>query len=166
MLTNKWGKVTIDRFASHTNKKTQRFNSKYICPGSEGVNAFSVDWSNENNLLVPPVYLIPKTIKHFMSSKYSAKAILLCPYWPSSTFWPLLFKAGGAFQSFIKDVFVIEDVSKYIKYITDKAVWSSSAILRCQSCCVMMEVQKKIIIIIIMLEYTEMTPLLRRLHYK
>ena len=115
MLTNKWDKVTIDRFASHTNKKTQRFNSKYICPGSEGVNAFSVDWSNENNLLVPPVYLIPKTIKHFMSSKYSAKAILVCPYWPSSTFWPLLFKAEGAFQSFIKDVFVIEDVSKYIK---------------------------------------------------
>ena len=37
MLTNKWGKVSIDRFASHTNKKTQRFNSKYICPGSEGV---------------------------------------------------------------------------------------------------------------------------------
>ena len=54
MLTNKWDKVTIDRSASHTNKKTQRFNSKCICPGSEDVNAFSVDWSNENNLLVPP----------------------------------------------------------------------------------------------------------------
>ena len=53
MLTSKWGKVTIDRFGSHTNKKTQRFNSKYICPGSKGINAFSVDWSNENNLLVP-----------------------------------------------------------------------------------------------------------------
>ena len=114
-LTNKWGKVSIDRFASHTNKKTQRFNSKYICPGSEGVNAFSVDWSNENNLLVPPAYLIPKTIKHFMSSKYSAKTILVCPYWLSSTFWPLLFKAEGEFQSFIKDIFVIEDAPKYIK---------------------------------------------------
>ena len=100
MLTNKWGKVTIDRFASHTNKKTQRFNSKYICPGSEGANAFSVDWSN---------------IKHFMSSKYSTKAILVCPYWPFSTFWPQLFKTEGEFQSFIKDVFVIEDVPKYIK---------------------------------------------------
>ena len=110
MLTNKWRKVTIDRFASHTNKKTQRFNFKYICPGSAGVNAFSVDWSNENNLLVPPVYLITKTIKHFMSSKYSAKAILACPYWPYSTFWP-----QEEFQSFIKEVFVIEDAPKYIK---------------------------------------------------
>ena len=69
MLTNKWGKMSIDRFVSYKNKKTQRSNSKYICPGSVGVNPFSVDWSNENNLLVPPVYLIPKMIKHFMSSR-------------------------------------------------------------------------------------------------
>ena len=53
MFTNKWGKISKDRFASHTDKKTQRLNSKYICPGSEGLNAFSEDWSNENNLLVP-----------------------------------------------------------------------------------------------------------------
>ena len=52
---------------------------------------------------------------HFKLSKYSAKAILVCPYWPSSTFWPLLFKAEREFQSFIKDVFFIEDAPKYIK---------------------------------------------------
>ena len=56
MLTNKWGKVSIDTFASHANKKTKRFNSKYICPGSEDVNRFSVDWSNKNSLPAPPVY--------------------------------------------------------------------------------------------------------------
>ena len=50
-----------------------------------------------------------------MLSKYSAKAILVCPYRPSSTFWPLLFKSKGEFQSFIKDVFVIEDAPKYVK---------------------------------------------------
>ena len=43
MLTGRWGKVTIDRFASDNNKKSIRFNSKYICPWSEGVDAFSVD---------------------------------------------------------------------------------------------------------------------------
>ena len=74
MLTNKCCKVSIDIFASYTNKKIHK-----IHPGSEGVNSFSVDWSNENYLLVPPVNLIPKTIKHFMSAKYSAKAILVCP---------------------------------------------------------------------------------------
>ena len=102
MLTNKWSKVSIDRFASHTNKKTQRFNSKYICPGSEGVNAFSVDWSNKNNLLVPPVYLIPKTIKHFMSSKYSAKTILVCPYWLSSTFGHCYLKRRESFRASLR----------------------------------------------------------------
>ena len=50
-----------------------------------------------------------------MSSKYSAKVILVCPYWRSSTFWSLLFKAEGELQSFIKDVFLFEDVPKYIK---------------------------------------------------
>ena len=50
-----------------------------------------------------------------MSSKYSAKAILVCPYWPFSTFGLFLFKAEGEFQSFVMDIFVIEDVPKYIK---------------------------------------------------
>ena len=50
-----------------------------------------------------------------MSSKHSAKAILVCPCWPSPTILPLLFKAVGEFQSFIKDVFVIEDGPKNIK---------------------------------------------------
>ena len=40
--------MSIVRFASYTNKKTQRFYSKYICPDSEGVNSFSVVWPNEN----------------------------------------------------------------------------------------------------------------------
>ena len=57
MLTNKWGKVTIDRFASHTNNKTQRFNSKYIYPGSEGVNAFSVDCSQRKQFTFTPQYI-------------------------------------------------------------------------------------------------------------
>ena len=95
-------------------KKGQKFNSKYKYPGPEDVNTFPVDLSNENNLYVPSVYLILKTIKHFTSSKYSANAILVSPYWPSSTIWMLL-KAEGEFQSFIKDVFVTEDAPKYIK---------------------------------------------------
>ena len=98
MLTNKWGKVSINRFASHTNKKTQKFT-------------FSADWSNEKGFHVPPVYLGLKTIKHFMSSKYSAKAILVRPYWPTLTFWPPFFKAEGEFQIFIKGVFVTEDAT-------------------------------------------------------
>ena len=111
MLTNKWGKVSINRFANHTNNKTQKFNFKHICLGSEGGNTFSADWSNEKDFHVPPVYLSLKTIKHFMSSKYSVKAILVRPYWPTLTFWPPFFKAEGEFQIFIEGVFVTEDAT-------------------------------------------------------
>ena len=115
MLINNWGKVSIGRLASYTNKKTQRFNTAYICPGSWGCKRIFSRLVKWKQFFRTPVYLIPKLILHFMSSQYSAKGILACPYWPSSTFWPLLFKVDGEFQSFIKDVFVIQDVPKYTK---------------------------------------------------
>ena len=40
--------------------------------------------------LVPPVYLIGKTIKSFCSSKTGCKAILVCRYWTSTSFWLLM----------------------------------------------------------------------------
>ena len=55
------------------------FNSRYLCPETEGVNAFSLDWSNEFNLIVSPVYLISKTIHHFLASSSEARAGLVCP---------------------------------------------------------------------------------------
>ena len=47
------------------NSKCSRFNSKYLCPSAEAVKAFSLDWSNEANWLVPPIYLSFKYLKHF-----------------------------------------------------------------------------------------------------
>ena len=82
MLTmRRWGVATIDRFASEKNRKTMRFNSKHICLGTLGVDAFAFDWTGEFNWLVPRVYLIGKTIKHFCSLEAGCKAILVCPYW-------------------------------------------------------------------------------------
>ena len=108
--------MSIDRFASEKNRKTIRFNSKNICPETSGVDAFAFDWAGEVNWLVPPVYLIGKTIKHFCSSKTECKAILVCPYWPSATFWPLLVTKCNSLKSFIKDFFVINDVKRFIKH--------------------------------------------------
>ena len=39
-----YGQVDYDRFADHKNKKANYFNSKYYCPGSKGVDAFTKDW--------------------------------------------------------------------------------------------------------------------------
>ena len=35
---------------------------------------------------------MPRAIKHFLKSLTKTKAILICPYWHSASFWPLLLK--------------------------------------------------------------------------
>ena len=115
ILEQRWGKISIDRFASDINRKSKRFNSRYLCPETEGINAFSFDWSNEVNLLVPPTYLIPRAIKHFLKSLTKSKAILIYPYWPSAPFWPLLPSGHDTYFPFVKDVYMIENPVAYIK---------------------------------------------------
>ena len=39
-LNDIWGPHTIDRFADNKNAKVSRFNSRFWCPGTEGVDAF------------------------------------------------------------------------------------------------------------------------------
>ena len=73
-----WGKLTIDRFANNENTKTEKFNSKYLCPGTSKVNAFTVSWSCENNYLAPPICLIPEAIAHIKQS--SGKGVLVLPF--------------------------------------------------------------------------------------
>ena len=77
MLTVRgWGIATTDRFASEKNRKTMRFNTKHLCQGTLGVDAFAFDSTGEFNWLVTPVYLIGKTIKLqtvFAHQKQAAK---------------------------------------------------------------------------------------------
>ena len=115
ILEQRWGKIPIDRFVSVINRKSKRFNSRYLCPKTEGINAFAFDWSNEINLLVPPTYLIPRAIKHFLKSLTKSKAILICPYWPSAPFWPLLASGHDTYFPFVKDVYMIENPVACIK---------------------------------------------------
>ena len=102
-----WGKISIDRFDSDINRKSKRFNSRCLCPETESINAFSFDLSNEVNLLVPPTYLIPRPVKHFLKFLTKSKAILICPYWPSAPFWPLLVSVHDTYSPLVKDVYLI-----------------------------------------------------------
>lgn len=95
-----WGPHTFDRFANHKNWKVAKFNSKFWVPGTKGVDAFSVDWSQENNWLVPPVPLISQVVMHVIACK--AKGTLIVPKWPSSTFWPMVFDQNMRTKWFIK----------------------------------------------------------------
>ena len=84
-----WGPHTIDRFVDVHNRQLERFNSRYWSPGTEAVHAFACDWSNDNNWWWPPLYLIPRLIRHAEVAK--ARGTLVISQWPLAPFWPMLF---------------------------------------------------------------------------
>ena len=98
ILDRRWGPLSIDCFANYYNKKINRFYSLFNSQGCEGVDAFSFNWNGENCLLVPPVCIVGKVLRHLQLCR--AKGILLVPAWPSAHFWPLLVTE---FAPFVQD---------------------------------------------------------------
>ncbi len=107
-----WGTCTVDRFASDQNRKLERFNSRFACEGSEAIDAFSQDWREENNLLVPPPSLIPETIRHLVHS--GSRGVLVTPGWKSARFWPMLFPEGRR-AWFMKDFRLIRNGGRFLE---------------------------------------------------
>ena len=79
-----WGPHSVDRFVSFHNCQVQRFNSRCWNPGTEAVDAFTVDWSGENNWCCPPIGLIPRVIRHAQACQ--AMCSIIVPLWPSAPF--------------------------------------------------------------------------------
>ena len=101
-----FGQPDYDRFADGINRRSIKFNSKYYCPDTNGVNAFTQDWSDANlNLISLLIKHIVDTIKHLESCK--AKGILLVPQWPSSHFWTFIHN-GLYLHSYIKKFIVVK----------------------------------------------------------
>ena len=112
-LDNFWGPYSVDRFASLNSNQLPRFCASWLCPGCEGVNAFTLDWRGENNWrtrtrleggeqlenknkigggrttgeqeqdwrgennwLVPPVFLIPRVLKHMTHNGESGTLVV------------------------------------------------------------------------------------------
>jgi len=87
-----YGPHTVDRFANHVNTQMGRFNSRFWVPDTDAVDAFTCDWAEDNSWWFPPVYLIPRAIRH--AQNCGAKGTLVAPQWISSPFWPLIFPNG------------------------------------------------------------------------
>ena len=66
-LDRLWGPQSIDRFASSYNAKLPRFNSRFLQSGTEAIDAFSQDWSCDNNWIVPPTTVVGKVLGTFRS---------------------------------------------------------------------------------------------------
>lgn len=102
----------IGRFASHYNAQIVRFNSKYACPGSCGVDSFSQDWRDDNNWLCPPVNSVVACVRHLAASR--GCGILIVPEWRSAYFWPFLSASSSAFKSFVHGIFVLPKIGDQV----------------------------------------------------
>ena len=101
VLDQKWGPFSVDRFADNNNTKLKRFNSKYLCPNTEHVDAFTLTWEGENNYLVPPVGMVPRVLAHMAACH--GRGVMVVPYWPSAAFFPLVSTTGNEFKGFVWD---------------------------------------------------------------
>ena len=93
------GPHTVDRFASVKTKQLRRFCSRFLNPGCEAVDAFTVSWAGDLNWLFPPPYLVPRVLRHM--SEGGEDGTLLIPEWHSAPWWPLLITKLGAWQGFV-----------------------------------------------------------------
>lgn len=105
-LDSVWGPHTIDRFATNLSSHCNRFNSRFWCPGTSGVDAFSQSWSNECNWIVPPPGLILRVLKKMQKEK--AIGTLVVPQWKSAPFWSELVSENGTFRDFVKDSKILQ----------------------------------------------------------
>ena len=87
-IMSRFGLPDIDRFADSDNARCSQFNSRYYYPGSSAVDSFTQHWGGVLNWLVPPIFLIIRTINHLEFCK--ARGILVVPLWRSAQFWPIL----------------------------------------------------------------------------
>ena len=84
-----WGPHTVDCFANFYTAKLPRFFSRFWNPGASGIEFFFVqNLESENCLVVLPVPLVARAV-HYLSLQ-KARATIVVPFWPSSSFWPLL----------------------------------------------------------------------------
>lgn len=84
-VQERWGRRTVDRFATPQNAICQRYNTWHSEPNSLG-DAFEQQWTGERNWVNPPWALIPKVISKLKAEP--TEAVILLPYWPSANWFP------------------------------------------------------------------------------
>ena len=100
-LDRLWGPHLVDRFASEKTKQLDRFCSRFLNPGCEAADAFTVSWTGVNNWLFPPPFLVPRVLRHMSVGKEDGT--LLVPEWRSAPWWPLLVTRRGRWREFVVD---------------------------------------------------------------
>lgn len=84
-----WGGYTCDLFADSKNTKVKKIYSRFLTPGTSGVDVFAQNWADENCWVVPLPVVICRVIVHMRICK--AFGTLIIPKWKSS--FPMVWKA-------------------------------------------------------------------------
>ena len=63
-------------FASHYNAQLCSFNYRFASPGTEAVDTFSPDWTEDNDWICPPPGIILKAIR-YMKHCYAPGALIV-----------------------------------------------------------------------------------------
>ena len=77
----------IDLFASRTNHKCIRYVSWKKDPGSETIDAFTLNWKDFYFYAFPPFSIILKVLRKIRKDK--AQGIVVIPDWPAQPWYPL-----------------------------------------------------------------------------
>lgn len=94
-LEAKWGPHTIDRFANLHNTKLPLYNSRFLDPRTQGVDALSQNnWGIHNNYVNPPFRMIPEVLQVVIQQK--AVATLIAPAWRAQPWFQVLQKLSIA----------------------------------------------------------------------
>ena len=88
-LTEIWGEVEIDLFASRINRQVSKYISLNKEPDCFAIDAFSVNW-NQFSLCYtfPPFNLIGKVLQKCRNER--ANLLIIVPNWPTQYWYPLL----------------------------------------------------------------------------
>lgn len=91
-LSRDWGPFTIDRFATALNAQPPRYNSAWLDPGTEGMDAFAqTNWAAttaEHNWCNPPWELLDRLAQHL--DETGARAVVVAPLWPAQPWFQRL----------------------------------------------------------------------------
>ena len=122
-ISQRLGSTTIDCFADFRNTKHQCFNSRFYCSQAEGVDAFTQDWGHDFNWLVPPLYLVIRTIEYLQLSR--AKGILVIPIWTSAHYWPRIVQLRTRQWQHVITTLTLGDI--FVHYRNQQSIFGSKA---------------------------------------
>ena len=87
-IVQRFGRPSIDIFASRLNTQLDRYISWLPDPNAEAIDAFTLDWSNHAFYAFTPFCLVARCIQKIKSDE--ASGILVVPYWPTQAWFPCL----------------------------------------------------------------------------